>query len=45
MLLFFTDNIDEYDPYSAKNEGTIKGNDLYDRILAYNKSYETGICL
>lgn len=43
MLLFFTDNIDEYDPYSAKNEGTIKGNDLYDRILAYNKSYETGM--
>lgn len=42
MLLFLTDNIDEYDPYSAKNEGTIKGNDLYDRILAYNKSYETG---
>lgn len=43
MLLFLTDNIDEYDPYSAKNEGTIKGNDLYDRILAYNKSYETGM--
>ena len=42
MLLFFTDNIDEYDPYSQKNEGTIKGNDLYNRILAYNKSYETG---
>ena len=42
MLLFLTDNIDEYDPYSQKNEGTIKGNDLYDRILAYNKSYETG---
>lgn len=42
MLLFLTDNIDEYDPYSTKNEGTIKGNDLYDRILAYNKSYETG---
>ena len=41
-LLFLTDNIDEYDPYSTKNEGTIKGNDLYDRILAYNKSYETG---
>ena len=42
MLLFFTDNIYEYDPYSQKNEGTIKGNDLYNRILAYNKSYETG---
>ena len=41
-LLFLTDNIDEYDPYETDNEGTVKGNELYDRILAYDKSYDTG---
>ena len=41
-LLFLTDNIDEYDPYETDNDGTIKGNELYDRLLAYDKSYDTG---
>ena len=41
-LLFFTDDIDEYDPYETDNEGTVEGNELYDRILAYDKSYDTG---
>lgn len=42
MLLFLTDDIGEYDPYSAKNDGTIQGNELYDRILTYDKSYDAG---
>ncbi len=41
-LLFLTDNIDEYDPYETDNEGTIKGNELYDRIMSYDKSYDAG---
>ena len=42
-LLFLTDNIDEYDPYATDNKGTVKGNELYDRILAYDKSYDAGM--
>ena len=41
-LLFLTDNIDEYDPYETDNEGTVKGNELYDRIMSYDKSYDAG---
>ena len=41
-LLFLADNIDEYDPYEADGEGTVKGNELYDRIMAYDKSYDAG---
>ena len=41
-LLFLTDNIDEYDPYETDNNGTIKGNELYDRIMSYDKSYDAG---
>ncbi len=41
-LLFLTDNIDEYDPYETDNEGTINGNELYDRIMSYGKSYDAG---
>lgn len=41
-LLFLTDNIDEYDPYEAEVEGTVNGNELYERIRDYNKSYDTG---
>lgn len=41
-LLFLTDNIDEYDPYATDNEGTVKGNELYDRIMSYDKSYDAG---
>lgn len=41
-LLFLTDNIDEYDPYETDGEGTIKGNELYDRIMSYDKSYDAG---
>lgn len=42
-LLFLTDSIDEYDPYETDGEGTIKGNELNDRILAYDKSYDAGM--
>ena len=42
-LLFLTDNIDEYDPYETDNEGTINGNELYDRIMSYDKSYDAGM--
>jgi len=41
-LLFLTDNIDEYDPYATDNAGTVNGNELYDRILLYDKSYDAG---
>ena len=41
-LLFHADNIEEYDPYATDNEGTIKGNELYDRIMSYDKSYDAG---
>lgn len=41
-LLFLTDNINEYDPYATDNEGTVKGNELYDRIMSYDKSYDAG---
>ena len=41
-LLFLTDNIDEYDPYETDGEGTIKGSELYDRIMSYDKSYDAG---
>ncbi len=41
-LLFLTDNIDEYDPYETEVEGTVNGNELYERIREYNKSYDTG---
>lgn len=41
-LLFLTDNIDEYDPYETEVEGTVNGNELYERIRDYNKSYDTG---
>lgn len=41
-LLFLTDNIEEYDPYEEDNDGTIKGNELYESIKKYNKSYDTG---
>ena len=41
-LLFLTDNIEEYDPYEMDNDGTINGNELYDRIMSYDKSYDAG---
>ena len=41
-LLFLTDNIEEYDPYETDNDGTINGNELYDRIMSYDKSYDAG---
>lgn len=41
-LLFLTDDIDEYDPYETDNAGTVSGNELYDRILAFDKSYDAG---
>ena len=36
------DNIEEYDPYEANNDGNVSGNDLYDKMLAYDKSYLNG---
>ena len=41
-LLFLVDNIEEYDPYEADNDGNVSGNDLYDKMLAYDKSYLNG---
>lgn len=41
-LMFLVDNIEEYDPYEADNDGNVSGNDLYDKMLAYDKSYLNG---
>lgn len=40
--MFLVDNIEEYDPYEADNDGNVSGNDLYDKMLAYDKSYLNG---
>ena len=37
-LMFLVDNIEEYDPYEADNDGNVSGNDLYDKMLAYDLS-------
>ena len=41
-LMFLVDNIEEYDPYETDNDGNVSGNDLYDKMLAYDKSYLDG---
>lgn len=41
-LLFLTDDIDGYDPYKTDTAGTVNGNLLYDHIIAYGKSYDSG---
>ena len=41
--LFYVDDIEEYDPYeSSGNIGGVEGNDLYNWIVNYNKSYAKG---
>lgn len=42
-LLFLTNNISDYDPYAVVTEnGGVASNELYDKIKAYNKSFDKG---
>ena len=41
-LVFLTEGIEEYDPYETDIDGTVEGNELYDRIVAYDESYNGG---
>ncbi len=41
-LMFQVDNIEEYDPYETDNDGNVSGNDLYDKMRSYDKSYLNG---
>lgn len=41
--LFYVENIEEYDPYASVTDiGGVSSNELYNWILRYNKSYESG---